>query len=175
MFPTLESARSQRELGRYDRCSVLAPPYLAPGAFATASAAFGKFSSGERASSGNRDRPLVSRASKLRHTALRAVAEAYSRRGSGRGLSGERPQAGAEEERVAHEAATRKELMTERTSRVDWAELLRRTFDFDVLACVRCGGRRRVLASVKGARGVRAIVEHLNYRSRFSHAVRRRA
>jgi LSD1 subclass zinc finger protein len=54
-----------------------------------------------------------------------------------------------------------KEPMTERTSRVDWAELPRRTFDFDVFACVRCGGRRRVLAYVKGARGVRAILEHL--------------
>ena len=31
----------------------------------------------------------------------------------------------------------------------------------DVLACVRCGGRRRVLAYVKEAGGVRAIVEHL--------------
>jgi hypothetical protein len=36
--------------------------------------------------------------------------------------------------------------MKERRPRVDWAELLKRTFDFDVLACVRCGGRRRVLA-----------------------------
>jgi LSD1 subclass zinc finger protein len=40
-------------------------------------------------------------------------------------------------------------------------ELLRRTFDFDVFACVRCGGRRRVLAYVKGARGGRTILEHL--------------
>ena len=40
------------------------------------------------------------------------------------------------------------------TPRVDWAEMLRRRFDFEVFACVRCGGRRRVLAYVKGARGV---------------------
>ncbi len=39
--------------------------------------------------------------------------------------------------------------------------LLRRTFAVDVLACVRCAGRRRVLASVKQVGGVRAIVEHL--------------
>jgi len=51
--------------------------------------------------------------------------------------------------------------MKERTPRVDWAELLRRTFDCDVFACVRCGGRRRVLAYVREAGGVRAIVEHL--------------
>jgi hypothetical protein len=38
--------------------------------------------------------------------------------------------------------------MKEKTPRVDWAELLRRTFDFDVFASMRCGGRRRVLAYV---------------------------
>jgi hypothetical protein len=31
----------------------------------------------------------------------------------------------------------------------------------DVFACVRCGGRRRVLADVNEAAGVRAILEHL--------------
>ncbi|EPX64583.1 hypothetical protein D187_000005 [Cystobacter fuscus DSM 2262] len=41
---------------------------------------------------------------------------------------------------------------------MDWAGLLRRTFAVEVLACVRCGGRRRVLAYVKGASGVRAIL-----------------
>ena len=51
--------------------------------------------------------------------------------------------------------------MKQRTPRVDWAELLKRTFDFDVFACVRCGGRRSVLAYVKAGRGVRAILEHL--------------
>ena len=40
--------------------------------------------------------------------------------------------------------------MEERTPRVDWAGLLKRTFDFEVFACVRCGGRRRVLAYPKG-------------------------
>jgi len=42
-----------------------------------------------------------------------------------------------------------------------FAELLSRTFDFDVFACVRCGGRRRVLAYVNKAGGVRTILEHL--------------
>jgi hypothetical protein len=51
--------------------------------------------------------------------------------------------------------------MKQRRPRVDWAELLKRTFDFDVFACERCGGSRRVLASVKAGRGVRAILEHL--------------
>ena len=59
--------------------------------------------------------------------------------------------------------------MKERTPRVDWAELLKRTFDFDVFACMRCGGRRRVLAYVKGAAGVRAIVEHLGLPTASAH------
>ncbi|WP_164002973.1 transposase [Pyxidicoccus caerfyrddinensis] len=71
------------------------------------------------------------------------------------------PQAGAQEASAGLEAAARKERMKERTPRVDWAELLSRTFDVDVFACMRCGGRRRVLAYVKEAGGVRAILEHL--------------
>ncbi len=59
------------------------------------------------------------------------------------------------------EAAASKEPKKKRTPRVDWAQLLRRTFSFDVFTCVRCGGRRRVLAYVKQASGVRAILEHL--------------
>jgi len=62
---------------------------------------------------------------------------------------------------VALEAAARKEPQKERTPRVDWAQLLRKTFDFDVFACVRCGGRRRVLAYLKEGGGVGAILEHL--------------
>jgi len=34
-------------------------------------------------------------------------------------------------------------------------------FAFDVFACVRCGGRRRVLAYVNEAGGMRVILEHL--------------
>jgi len=56
--------------------------------------------------------------------------------------------------------------MRERTPRVDQAELLRRTFAVDEFACVMCGGRRRVLAYVKGVAGVRAIVAHLGLPTR---------
>ena len=59
--------------------------------------------------------------------------------------------------------------MTEKTPRVDWAELLKRTFDFDVFVCVRCGGRRRVLAYVMEAGGVRAILEHLGLPTASAH------
>ncbi|MFE8605480.1 transposase [Archangium violaceum] len=71
------------------------------------------------------------------------------------------PQAGEEEESARLEVAARKERMKERTPRVDWAELLEGTFDFDVFVCVRCGGRRRVLAYLTAPNAVRAILEHL--------------
>ena len=58
------------------------------------------------------------------------------------------------------QAAASKEPMKEKTPRVDWAELLRRTFAFDVFTCQRCGGRRRVLAYLTAPGGVRAILEH---------------
>ncbi|MCY1074311.1 transposase [Archangium lansingense] len=67
-----------------------------------------------------------------------------------------------EEEASARlEVAARKERMKERTPRVDWAELLRRTFNLDIFACARCGGRRRVLAYLTARRAVRSILEHL--------------
>jgi hypothetical protein len=59
---------------------------------------------------------------------------------------------------VALEAAARKEPQKEKTPRVDWAELLRKTFGFDVFARVRCGGRWRVLAYLKEGGGVGAIL-----------------
>jgi len=54
----------------------------------------------------------------------------------------------------------------ERTRRWDWAGLRRRTFALDVLACVRCGGRRQVLAYLTAPGGVRAILEHLELPTR---------
>jgi hypothetical protein len=76
----------------------------------------------------------------------------------------ELPQAGAEpglEEESPVFAATVEEPRKERTPHLDWAGLLRRTFAVDVFACVRCGGRRRVVSYVMEAGGVRAILEHL--------------
>jgi hypothetical protein len=43
--------------------------------------------------------------------------------------------------REGSEAAASKERMKERRPRLDGAELLKRTLDFDVLAYVRCTGR----------------------------------
>ena len=42
-----------------------------------------------------------------------------------------------------------------------WAELLRRTFEIDVLACPGCGGRLRLLATIEEPEVVRKILSHL--------------
>jgi hypothetical protein len=45
--------------------------------------------------------------------------------------------------------------------RVDWASLLRRSFEVDVLACPGCGGRLRVLGEVTDPAMVRLVLESL--------------
>jgi len=42
-----------------------------------------------------------------------------------------------------------------------WAELMRRTFGLDVLACPRCGGRVHLVALIEQAAVVRRMVQHL--------------
>jgi hypothetical protein len=39
-----------------------------------------------------------------------------------------------------------------------WADLMRRAFDIDVLACPRCGGRLRLIATVEDPDAIRAIL-----------------
>ena len=46
--------------------------------------------------------------------------------------------------------------------RVDWAALLRRTFEVDVLACAKCGGRLKVMAVITEPEPVRRVLEHLH-------------
>lgn len=43
-----------------------------------------------------------------------------------------------------------------------WAELMRRVFDLDVLACPRCGGRMSVIATIEAADVLRKILDHLD-------------
>ena len=43
---------------------------------------------------------------------------------------------------------------------IDWAALLRRTFEVDVLTCPKCGGRLHVLAVITEPEPVRRILEH---------------
>ena len=42
-----------------------------------------------------------------------------------------------------------------------WAALMARTFGCDVLACLRCGGRLRLIALIKEASVIRRILTHL--------------
>jgi hypothetical protein len=57
--------------------------------------------------------------------------------------------------------ATVEEPKKQRTPRLVWAGLLRRTFALDVFACARCSGRCQVLAHLTAPDGGRAILEHL--------------
>ena len=60
------------------------------------------------------------------------------------------------------------------TPRLPWAQLLRRTFDVDVLACVTCGGRLRVLGAVTAPAEARGILAHLGLTSDVPPTVRAR-
>jgi hypothetical protein len=51
------------------------------------------------------------------------------------------------------------------TPYVDWATLMRRSFDVDVFACATCGGRLRVLAVITEMEPVRRILAHLGLES----------
>jgi hypothetical protein len=46
-------------------------------------------------------------------------------------------------------------------ARLRWAELMRRTFGIDVLACPRCGGRLRLLALIEQASVIARVLGHL--------------
>jgi hypothetical protein len=44
-----------------------------------------------------------------------------------------------------------------------WADLMRRVFAMDVLACARCGGRLRLLATLEASDATRRILRHLGH------------
>jgi uncharacterized protein YbaR (Trm112 family) len=52
-------------------------------------------------------------------------------------------------------------LLYAATSRIDWAKLLRRSLDVDVLACPKCHGRLRLLAVITEREPVVRILSHL--------------
>ncbi len=60
------------------------------------------------------------------------------------------------------------------TARVDWAGLLRRSFDVDVLACAQCGGRLHVIGEVTDAAAVRLVLESLGLPTDAPRAARAR-
>ena len=43
-----------------------------------------------------------------------------------------------------------------------WADLMRRVFELDVLACPRCGGRLRLIAVLEASDTTARILRHLN-------------
>ena len=48
-----------------------------------------------------------------------------------------------------------------RPSYVPWADLLRRVFALDILACPDCGGRLRLLATIEDRAVIKQILTHL--------------
>jgi hypothetical protein len=60
------------------------------------------------------------------------------------------------------------------TTRLDWATLLRRTFEIDVMECASCGGRLHVLGSVTQSDAVREILERLAIPTEAPRAARAR-
>jgi hypothetical protein len=66
---------------------------------------------------------------------------------------------GSHDANFAEPAPTAKPLRPNYT----WAELMRRTFAIDVLACQYCGGRLKLLAAVMNPKAVRAILASLHW------------
>jgi hypothetical protein len=75
---------------------------------------------------------------------------------------------------VRHWERLRGGILYAAESRVDWARLLRRTFDVDVLQCANCGGRLRVLAVLTEREPVGRILTHLGLPTEAPVAARAR-
>jgi len=54
-----------------------------------------------------------------------------------------------------------RELPPLRTYRVPWADLLKKVFAVDVLACPECGGRLRLIACIAESAVAKRILDHL--------------
>jgi hypothetical protein len=65
------------------------------------------------------------------------------------------------ETRVSPTSASDAGRATGKSPNLLWAQLMQRSFGFDVLACSRCGGRRRLIAVIEDARVMRQILTHL--------------
>ena len=62
-----------------------------------------------------------------------------------------------------------------RTCRLPWAELLRKVFALDVLACPQCSGRLQVIAFIAQVAVARRILEHLGLDSQGPPVARAQA
>lgn len=64
-------------------------------------------------------------------------------------------------------SATAAETARSHTRNRLWADLMRRTFGFDVLACPRCGGRLRLIALIEQVAAIERILRHLKSPARI--------
>ena len=58
--------------------------------------------------------------------------------------------------------ATRVATWRPSTSYIPWADLLKRSFDFDVLSCPRCKGRMEIIAVITRPEAIERILSHLS-------------
>ncbi len=79
---------------------------------------------------------------------------------------GDPPPSSAQDSNAVPPPAAGTEAAVPRRRRLAWAELLKRVFAIDVLACPRCGGRTRVLSVPPPPDAARAILECLGLESR---------
>jgi hypothetical protein len=56
-----------------------------------------------------------------------------------------------------------------------WADLMRRTFGYDVMACLECGGRMRLIAMIDKPAVIAKILDHLGLPDRDARGPLRRA
>jgi len=68
---------------------------------------------------------------------------------------------GARPEQARGASADEKTGPPRQTRHWRWADLMRRAFDIDVLACPHCGNRMRLLATIEYPRVVEQILTHL--------------
>jgi hypothetical protein len=76
------------------------------------------------------------------------------------------PRSGASGEATSRSPLQHSSSAGSRPRRLSWADLLKRVFAADALACPRCGGRLRPLAAIQDPEAVRAILDCLNLPSR---------
>jgi len=94
---------------------------------------------------------------------LRKLVVAYEKDG---GAQGARPDNERDEREVKEENKPRY---------YKWAELMRRTFDIDVLRCPNCGGRMKLIAVIEDPKVIRKILEHLRLPTELPTTVPARA
>ena len=63
-----------------------------------------------------------------------------------------------------HKSASERDAPKRGSYNSEWARLMHRAFELDVLCCPKCSGRMRVLALIDNPRTARRILRHLGMR-----------